>query len=168
MYSIVFIVFFYLDKMIERLIAGRYWSSDVAQCKREVQWMMDEIISRRSVGRPKKEQFSEKELQKLQYWINCRHRKKPLQYILNNQPFLSHKIIVRPPVLIPRWETEHWVDSLIQSINTKKKLKVIDICSGSGCISIALSHALQNSVIDSIDILPACIQLARSTRYNDR
>jgi release factor glutamine methyltransferase len=106
---------------------------------------------------------------KLEAWKQDLKRNKPLQYLLQSQPFCGLDIAVRPPVLIPRWETEEWTDSLIQKITKYSPrhslIRILDICSGSGCISLALAHHLhQNGLhpqIIGIDKSLSCIKLAK-------
>ena len=64
----------------------------------------------------------------------------PYQYLLGNVDFYGYSIIVNKNVLIPRWETEDLVERTIKIIK-KENLNVknaIDLCTGSGCIAVAL------------------------------
>jgi release factor glutamine methyltransferase len=77
----------------------------------------------------------------------------PLQYILGSVPFCDVDILVEPPVLIPRSETEEWTTNLIDKL---KKLPVqdfsiLDLCTGSGCIAIALARAFPKAWIVAVD-----------------
>jgi len=101
------------------------------------------------------------------------HNHKPLAYILGSQPFLTLDLTIVPPILIPRPETEWWVAHLIEECQkldtaTKNSLRILDLCTGSGCIALALAHALPQSHIIGIDINPAAIPLAQqnSARNN--
>ncbi|KAK4699965.1 hypothetical protein P7C70_g6287, partial [Phenoliferia sp. Uapishka_3] len=78
---------------------------------------------------------------------------KPLPYILGNQPFhpLPVPLLVRPPTLIPRPETEHWLShlsSLFLSISSpssaKRPLRMLDIGTGTGCIPLSLAYSLSS------------------------
>jgi release factor glutamine methyltransferase len=122
--------------------------------RNEFKWMLQELFSNHS-------KIDQKQLKKLEYWINCRIKGKPLQYILGNQPFINLNIILRKPILIPRWETEEWTLNLIESIDKNAKLNILELCSGTGCISLALAKALPNSKIDACDISKAAIKLSR-------
>ncbi len=85
----------------------------------------------------------------------------PVQYLIGNVPFLNTVIKVDERVLIPRFETEFLVAEIIKKI---KKLniqpKILDLGSGSGCISIALKKNLDCDVI-GVDISQDAINLAK-------
>ncbi|MEN0016305.1 MAG: peptide chain release factor N(5)-glutamine methyltransferase [Bacteroidota bacterium] len=75
----------------------------------------------------------------------------PIQYILRQAPFLGRDFTVSPAVLIPRPETEAWVDHIIQH-HTQPGLSILDIGTGSGCIAITLQKALDTARVDALDI----------------
>ena len=87
---------------------------------------------------------------------------KPLQYIIGATDFLDLKIKVKEPILIPRPETEEWVNNLLNRFKNfeNHKLKIIDIGTGTGCIAIALAKFFKNSEIFAIDINPVALKLA--------
>jgi release factor glutamine methyltransferase len=110
----------------------------------------------------------------LNRWIRDRiENHKPLQYILGTQPFLGIDLLLRPPILIPRWETEEWVEQLAEQVTEtfgdvdRRPVRVLDICSGTGCIGLGLlnsmkgrDHALDSSLV-GIDINPRAVMLSR-------
>lgn len=73
--------------------------------------------------------------------LNRKAQKEPLQYILGEVEFLGEKYQVSPATLIPRPETEWWLEKALAHLNDKKGLRVLDIGTGSGVI--AISHKLQ-------------------------
>ncbi|KAJ1855134.1 hypothetical protein LPJ76_003522 [Coemansia sp. RSA 638] len=89
---------------------------------------------------------------------------KPLQYILGTQPFGNATVLTRPPVLIPRWETEEWMLKLADMIRAENTglLNVLDACTGSGCVALGLACALpRGSVhITGVDISQDACELA--------
>lgn len=94
---------------------------------------------------------------------------KPIAYIIGSVPFLDLTIFVEPPTLIPRPETEEWVARLIQQLQpvAHQRLTILDLCTGSGCIALALAQALPRAHIVGIDIAPAAVALAqRNAAYN--
>jgi release factor glutamine methyltransferase len=107
----------------------------------------------------------------LQSWLNERIRnKKPLAYILGSVPFCDLDIIVQPPILIPRPETEELVTWLVKQLEPvkDKKLSILDLCTGSGCIALALARALPAAKIIGVDINPQAIALAESNKNHNR
>lgn len=87
----------------------------------------------------------------------------PIQYILQSVPFLDLNIDVRPPILIPRPETEHWVADLIKKykILENKKLTILDLCTGTGCIALSFAHSFKDSTIYAIDTNSQACNLAK-------
>lgn len=86
----------------------------------------------------------------------------PYQYVLGSTIFFGCEILVNKNVLIPRPETEELVEWILKNINNKnQKLQIIDLCSGSGCISIALAKNLPKSQIDGIDVSEKALELSQ-------
>jgi release factor glutamine methyltransferase len=85
---------------------------------------------------------------------------KPIQYIIGKTYFNGHEYSVNENVLIPRPETEELVHWMVNDWNLQPDLKVLDLCTGSGCIAIELSLALANSNVEAIDFSPAAIVTA--------
>lgn len=76
----------------------------------------------------------------------------PLAYIIGWQPFCGTKIYLGSHPLIPRPETEYWVQLAIDQIKKKENPKVLDLCAGSGCIGVALLKAIPSSTVDFVEI----------------
>ena len=93
----------------------------------------------------------------------------PLAYWLESIPFCGLDILVKPPILIPRPETEEWCARLIEQLLPliKEPLWILDLCSGSGCIALALADALPKAKVYGIDINDAALALAQeNARHN--
>ena len=84
----------------------------------------------------------------------------PVQYIVGNQDFYGYIINVDKRVLIPRRETEELVEEVIKRSKNFNALKIVDIGTGSGAISIALSKELNTKVI-ATDISLDAIEVAK-------
>ncbi len=89
-------------------------------------------------------------------------RNEPIQYIFGSTSFYGLTISVNPSVLIPRPETEQLVDIIIKHAGTTPDLQVLDLCTGSGCIALALARNLMFPHITATDISPEAIATARS------
>lgn len=98
-------------------------------------------------------------------WRNAivrRGQLEPLQYILGSQPFGPLDIKCRKNVLIPRWETEEWAMKVAEKANGKK-LSVLDVCTGSGCVALLLKHQIGGPVA-AVDLSDDAIALAEDNR----
>lgn len=86
----------------------------------------------------------------------------PVQYIVGNVNFYGYKINVNKNVLIPRFETEELVFKTINYINKyfDKKVSILDIGTGSGCIAITLKKEL-NCDVDAVDISNKALEVAK-------
>lgn len=87
------------------------------------------------------------------------HRK-PIQYIFGNAWFYGMKLKVTPDTLIPRPETAELVDFIVNE-NQRKDLNVIDLCTGSGCIAVALARNLPFASVTATDISEGALEVAR-------
>lgn len=103
---------------------------------------------------------SESELLKFNFAVKDLKLKKPIQYILGKADFYGLKFIVNENVLIPRPETEELVDLIIKE-NKGKKISILDIGTGSGCIAISLKKNLPEAEVSAIDISEEALKLAK-------
>lgn len=92
--------------------------------------------------------------------IKKRGMRIPLQYIVGQVDFYGLKIMVNENVLIPRPETELLVEKIIGEVKNKSELKILDIGSGSGNISLALAKNISDSFVQGIDISPEAVNIA--------
>jgi release factor glutamine methyltransferase len=114
--------------------------------------------------------LSEDQERLLHRWLDeLVEQKKPLAYVLGSVPFAGTTILVRPPILIPRQETEEWVLYLVDQLRSlgQKKLKILDLCTGSGAIGVALAKAFPNAHIIASDCADYVLTLAEeNVSYN--
>ena len=89
-----------------------------------------------------------------------RLKKEPIALILNEKEFWSKNYEVNKSTLIPRPETELMVESLVK-IYKNKKLSIIDIGTGSGCILLSLLSELKDSYGVGLDISKDAIKIAK-------
>ena len=90
-------------------------------------------------------------------------KKYPIQYLIGYVNFYGNKINVNENVLIPRYETEYLVEKTIKYSKTifkDKKIDIVDLGTGSGCIAVALAKEL-NSNMTEIDISNEALQIAK-------
>lgn len=84
----------------------------------------------------------------------------PIQYILGEARFYGLTLNVTPDVLIPRPETEELVDMIVADAHGRSDLRVMDLCTGSGCIAIALARNLPFAEVTAIDISAKALEVA--------
>ena len=84
----------------------------------------------------------------------------PVQYFFGYTYFKQLKIYINPNVLIPRPETESLVDIIIKNINIQQRYNILDIGTGSGCISIALKKHINGNIL-AIDINDKILNVAK-------
>ncbi len=91
---------------------------------------------------------------------------KPIAYVLGTVPFGPLTIKVRPPILIPRPETEQWVYELLMRITQAgiKKLTILDLCTGSGCIALLCASLLPQASVYAVDISSDALHLATENK----
>ena len=85
----------------------------------------------------------------------------PLSHIIGVQPFCGLDIRVTPDVLTPRPETEELVELCAASFDRRKRYEFLDMCTGSGCIAVALANQFPQAVVLAVDISPAALQVAQ-------
>ena len=88
----------------------------------------------------------------------------PVAYLTGKAWFFNLEFDVSPKVLIPRPDTETLVENVLQlARNTAgfESPRVLDLCTGSGCIAIAIAHRLKNAVVVTTDISPEAVEVAR-------
>ncbi len=90
------------------------------------------------------------------------NQNEPLAYIIGSQPFLDCDILVTPQVLIPRSETEQLCDIIARDVFNKS---VLDMCTGSGCIAIAL--AKKGALVTAGDISLEALSIAKLNAHNN-
>ena len=85
----------------------------------------------------------------------------PIQYVFGNAWFYGMKLKVTRDTLIPRPETAELVDIIVRE-NRTKDLRVLDLCTGSGCIAIALARNLAFAHVSAVDISDCTLLLISS------
>ena len=92
----------------------------------------------------------------------------PLQYIIGEWAFYGRTYEVGTGVLIPRADTETLIDVVKEYASYKERLKVVDLCSGSGCIAITLAKELLNPNVHAIEKSEVAYEyLLKNIKRND-
>lgn len=112
-------------------------------------------------------EFSENELQKMDFYTNELKGYKPIQYVLGSTDFFGLEFAVNPNVLIPRPETEELVGWIISENRNKPHLKILDIGTGSGAIAITLAKNLE-AELTAFDISEKALATAQKNADHNR
>ncbi|MBS0647754.1 MAG: peptide chain release factor N(5)-glutamine methyltransferase [Verrucomicrobia bacterium] len=148
----------------------------------EILQLSTDFLQKRGVDRPRREveellshvlqlprielymQFDrpliEAELAELREAVKRRAEGEPSQYIAGSVEFLDCRIKVNRNVLIPRPETEILVDRIVKEL-PPTPVEIWDICTGSGCIGIALKKKRPDCKVVLSDISPEALSVAR-------
>lgn len=135
-------------------------------------WTLESITGKKKIAliMGKTITLSDKQEAEIERWINKMvNEHMPIAYLIGSVPFNDLDILVEPPILIPRPETEEWVVNLIEQLKTLKNhaLTILDLCSGSGCIALALAKALPKSTVYAVDISDKAIALGiKNAKHN--
>ena len=126
-----------------------------------------ELLLSKSLKKPReeilinlKENLNEKVLVDFNNYLIRRSKKEPIAYLLGEKEFWSRKFFVNKDTLIPRPETELLVDKLV-NIFKKKRMTILDIGTGTGCIIISLLIELKNSTGMAVDISKKAISVTK-------
>jgi len=160
-------------KTLQNALAQHIGPTHNAQ--QEAWWLLEKITGKKKSDLLTSEDFSltkqqENKLNKL-VMQRCKDHK-PLQYILGSVPFCNLDIIVRPPILIPRPETEEWCTWLIDKIKkleprVKDSLRILDLCCGSGAIGLALAKAFPRASVIGSDINDKALDLSCENKQHN-
>jgi release factor glutamine methyltransferase len=128
---------------------------------------------------PERELTSDEEM-RFDAALKERARGVPAQYITGHQEFWGMDLIVTPAVLIPRPETEHLIETVLQLVASKSMgdetldrrhtgkqmsekpvLRIADVGTGSGCVALALAKEFPQAEIHATDISASALEIAR-------
>ena len=104
--------------------------------------------------------INKRDLTNFSKYLIRRSKKEPIAYLLGEKEFWSKKFFVNKDTLIPRPETELLVEKLV-TIFKKKRITILDIGTGTGCIIISLISELKNCTGVAVDISNKAIILAK-------
>lgn len=93
--------------------------------------------------------------------VKRRVAREPLQYILGTQEFCGLEFDVNQAVLIPRPETELLVEYVAQRISAEREATIVDVCTGSGCIAVALARLRPRACVIATDLSNLSLNVAR-------
>ena len=112
-------------------------------------------------------EIKEELLAELEDVLKQREQRVPLQYLMGECEFMGYDFYVDERVLIPRQDTECLVELAVESIRKKStKVKVLDLCTGSGCIGISVSKLCPDTEVTLADISDGALTVAQKNAQN--
>ncbi len=113
------------------------------------------FLNRRQIVQPKEK------IAQYRTFIEQRAARIPLQYLTKTQGFMGLEFSVTPAVLIPRQDTETLVETVLSCTKDKPGAALIDVCTGSGCIAVSLSHYGNFTQVAASDISSDALAVAK-------
>lgn len=97
----------------------------------------------------------------------CKHI--PVQHITGIQQFFQMDFKVNENVLVPRMETEFLVEMCVNYINEQERdVKVLDMCTGSGCIAVSIKKNCERAEVTGADISDKALEIAKENAENNQ
>ena len=123
--------------------------------------------SRMQLRLGQKEEITAEQETQVQRAVARLQQQEPVQYVLGEAHFYGLDLLVDARVLIPRPETEELVDLVLKEYKGQAGLQVLDICTGSGCIPLALAANLKDADIYGLEISEGALAVAgaNAARY---
>lgn len=131
------------------------------QARDEAEWLLAELLAvDRSRLRSHEGDLPAPQREQYQRWLARRAAGEPFAYITGSQPFRRLNVQVSPAVLIPRADTEHLVEWAVSLLQGQPKARLLDACTGSGCVALALADELPDAEVHGSDLSAAALAVA--------
>ena len=91
----------------------------------------------------------------------------PLQYVTGKAYFYGREFNVTPDVLIPRPETELLCRAVIDFVKMKSEVRILDLCTGSGCIAWTLALEIPGAQVTAVDVSEGALAVASAQDFAD-
>ncbi|MDH5302037.1 MAG: peptide chain release factor N(5)-glutamine methyltransferase [Gammaproteobacteria bacterium] len=104
------------------------------------------------------------QLQQLAELLDRRQQGEPIAYLLGEQAFWTLTLHVSPAVLIPRPETELFIETALQLLSPQQSYRLADLGTGSGAIALALASEFTHSQVIAGDFSAAAVAIAEHNR----
>lgn len=159
-----------LAREIEQKLQEKF--NDQTLCNQYAWWLIEAVSQQKKAHliAQQKIVLNKAQLEQLTHWLEkIINKSMPIQYAIGSVPFLDLEILVEPPTLIPRPETEemcaHLIENLIKLNN--QQLNILDIGTGSGCIALSLAKAFPDAQVYATDIADTALGLtSRNAQHN--
>ena len=115
----------------------------------------------------KEQTIDQSDLLRFHWALEDLKRQRPIQHIIGYTDFCGCRIAVSHDVLVPRPETEEIVNWIITNHSSLITHRCLDLCTGSGCIAIALKKAFPAAEVAGVDVSAAALEMARQNAKNN-
>ena len=138
----------------------------VPNARWDVEWLAEHVTGIRRLELPlfSARRLTEEEARRLADFVVRRCRREPLQHLIGWVSFLGLEIESGRAAFIPRPETEALAEQAIRRLNQRRGsgvMKVLDLGTGTGCLSVAIACAVEGAVCWAADLSPEALALAR-------
>lgn len=130
--------------------------------RRSAEWLLSSAtgLSRVELYAYHDRPLSPEERERYRTLVTRRAEGMPLQYVTGEMPFRHLVIHVEPGVFIPRPETEVLVDVALEHIGGLPEPRVIDLCTGSGCVAVSIAHEHPGASVWAVELGQAAFDTA--------
>ena len=132
-----------------------------------------EILMAKAVGQDRKylilnndKNLKEKYLRYFKKLISKRSQRKPIAYLTNKKYFWKYSFFVSKDTLIPRPDTELLIEQILKLTKHKKKMNILDIGVGSGCILLTILKERKKFYGTGVDISKNCLNISKINAKN--
>ena len=116
----------------------------------------------------KEQTINQSDLLRFHWALKDLKQHRPIQHVIGYTDFFGCRIAVSPDVLIPRPETKEMVTWIVDAFASRPSPhSVLDLCTGSGCIAIALKKAFPSAEVTAVDVSPAALEMAQQNAKNN-
>ena len=171
-----------------RLLQNLYVIYDKREAANIADWILENLTTKKKVDRIvyKNLQLDKSQELKLSNYADQLLQHRPVQYVLNEAWFAGLKLYVDEAVLIPRPETEELVDWIIEDVrctmydvrceeanakvkSQKSKVSILDVGTGSGCISLAIKSKIKDDAdVSAVDVSGDALAVAKKNAENTK
>jgi release factor glutamine methyltransferase len=134
-----------------------------ARARRDAEWLLLHVIKQNKAWlmAHDAETLHAADLKKFSDLIERRATGEPMQYIIGECEFFGLPFRVTPAVLIPRPETEHLVEVVLEKARAIEGARIVDVGTGSGAIAVTLALKLKKAKVTAVDLSADALDVAR-------
>jgi release factor glutamine methyltransferase len=154
-----------LSQTIKQQLSGVYPEQEAGAMAQQV---LENVLQQNRVqlSLNQQQEVTITQQEELQTIVKRLLKNEPLQYVLGIAHFYGLELKVNQNVLIPRPETEELVDLVIKEHRNQQDLKILDICTGSGCIPIVLAENLKTEAVYGLEVSEGALEVAKVNAMN--